>query len=172
MPSKLKIDMAKPIQYCFAPAMAESILKILTENLNTILLAVLIPFLLMTLFTLIRKGFGNSLTAMPDVLVCVASVDFYFALAPDVWKPMVHPSIKDSFPLVSFALGLIAAIFFLYSLSVERRLINCWIKQRLSGTLLPSSISATRFPYGGIVLSWFLIGTAIAINSLQFLARR
>jgi hypothetical protein len=61
---------------------------------------------------------------------------------------------------------------FLYSLSVERRLINCWIQRTLRGTLLPSSISATRFPYGGLALSWFLIGTAIAVNALQFLARR
>ena len=148
-------------------------LEIILKNLNVILLAVLIPFLLMTLFTLIRKGFGNSLTAMPDVLVSIASVDFYFTLAPEVWKPLVHPSIKDSFAPLSFSLALVAAIFFLFSLFVEKRLVNSWIKQKFSSEfLLPKQISDSRFPYVGIIISWLLVGTLIALNSLQFLARR
>jgi hypothetical protein len=147
-------------------------LEIVIRNLDTILLAVLIPFLLMVLFTLIRKGFGNSLTAMPDVFVCIASIDFYFALAPEIWKPMVHPSIKDSFAFLSFSFALVAAIFFLYTLTVEKKLVNSWIKQQFSpGFLLPSQISVSHFPYGGIFVSWILVTILIALNSLQFLAK-
>ena len=147
--------------------------EILVANANLILLSVAIPFLLMTVFTLIRKSLGNSVTAMPDVLIFLSMVDFYFAIQPDPWVPMVHHSVKSFFQTLSFSLALVSIILFLFSLNVEKKLLRYWVKRTFPQALrlLPHEISSQRYPYFGITSSWFLIACLVAINTLPF-ARR
>src|SRR5712692_9601013 len=96
--------------------------KTLVENLTLVLVTVAIPFLIMLTFTLIRRGFGNAVTAMPDVLVFLFSVNLYFAVWPEPWRKIVHTSVRDSFPGLSVSLSLAAMVVFLLVMRVEKRI--------------------------------------------------
>lgn len=143
---------------------------LLLANADLLLLSVIIPFLLMGFFTLIRKMYGNSVTALPDTLIFLCVVDFYFALTPDPWTGLVHPLVKDFFPKLAFALGLVAAIVFLFTLSVEKKLIRSWVRNTFPSVvqLMPREIRNQKFPFISIAASWLLIASLFALNALQF----
>ena len=148
-------------------------MEILLKNANLLLLSVIIPFFLMTLFTLIRSSLGNSVTAMPDVLVFLSAVDFYFVLQPDPWTRIVHESLKNAFQALFLAFALLCAIIFILSLSVERRLIRFWIRRNYPQAvhLMPIDIMNQRFPVFRVMGSWFSIGCLVALQVLPFFVR-
>jgi hypothetical protein len=143
-------------------------------NLTPVLAAVGIPFLLMAFFTLIRIQTGNTVSAMPDVYIFLATVNLYFAVWPDSWKPMVYSAVQSSFPALSFFLGAAALVLFASVLPVERRIGWCRIKAILpepSHSQLPPAIRNQRFPYLRLIGSWILVAAFAAINALEFILR-
>ncbi|MBI3029428.1 MAG: hypothetical protein HYY64_07965 [Candidatus Rokubacteria bacterium] len=148
-------------------------IEALTRNANVVLASVIIPLLLMTFFTLVRRRVGNSVTAMPDVLVFLVVIDFYFASQPDPWVRIVNQSLAGFFQALFISLGLLAAIVFIFSLTVERRLIRFWVKRTFPQTihLMPPDIAHERFPYLGVMGSWFLIACIVGLNALPFAQR-
>ncbi len=159
------------------PAINESLqdmAQVLLENLGLILATVALPVVLMLLFTGIRKGFGNAVTAMPDIFVFLASVNFYFAGWPEPWKGLVHPTVRDSFTALSVFLGLMAAALFVLVLPVEHRIAAYWVRAMWpvgNRALMPPEIQNRRFPYFGLIASWILIGAFTAVNVLAFVLR-
>ncbi len=147
--------------------------ELLLTNLKPIMLSVIIPFLLMAVFTVIRKKCGNTVTALPDSLIFLSVVDFYFVLVPWPWITMAHPYVWDIFHIIAFVLGLLAVLAFLFTLTVEKKLIRFWIKTSFPNvsSLMPPDISMQNFPYLAICASWFFIASLVAVNVLIF-ARR
>jgi len=149
------------------------LVELLLINLKPILLSVVVPFLLMALFTIIRKMYGNSVTALPDSLIFLSVVDFYFVLIPSPWIRMAHPSVWDFFQILAFILGLIAVLVFLFTLTVEKKLIRFWIKTSFPDAfyLMPPDINRQQFPYLAICTSWFFIASLVALNVLIFMQK-
>jgi hypothetical protein len=147
--------------------------ELLLANANTIWLTVVIPILLMGFFGAIRHMYGNSITAMPDILIFLVSVDFYFALNPEPWVSIVHPSFATFFSVLYFSFGLISMLIFLFTLRVERRLIYHWVKRTFPGVIYYGKPDRLKkgFPYFGIMTSWFLIAAAVAFNMFPFSQR-
>lgn len=147
--------------------------ELLLANANIILLTVVIPMLLIALFAIIRRVYGNSVTAMPDVLIFLVSIDFYFALSPNPWVSIVHPSVESFFPALYFSFGLISIMIFIFTLGVEKKLIHFWVKRNFPDVIYSRKpdISKQRFPYLGITFSWFFIASAVALNMLPFSGR-
>ena len=148
-------------------------METLYKNADVILASVIIPFLLMTFFTLIRRQLGNSVTAMPDVLVFLIVVDFYFATQPDPWIRIVHQSVTTFFQQLFISLAVLGAVIFLFSLSVERKLMRFWVRRTFPQTLhlMPPAIAGQRFPFLAVMGSWLLIASLVALNALPFAQR-
>src|SRR5262249_39024039 len=126
-------------------------------NRNVILTSVVIPFLIMAFFTTIRVRSGNAVTAMPDVLVFFVTINLYFAVWPEPWLPVVKKSLHGDFRALSLALAFMAAMFFLASISVERRLIANHMRRlvNMAGwAWLPDQVRAQDFPYVRLIAAW------------------
>ncbi len=148
--------------------------EVLLSHLNLVLAAVGIPFALMAVFTSIRRQAGNAVTAMPDVMVFLSSINLYFAAWPEPWRNMVHPLVRESFAGLSLFLGVIAVFLFLCVLPVERRIVRHQIQRMWPAAnhhLMPLDIRNQRFPFFGLIGSWILIATFSAVNAIAFVLR-
>ncbi|SRR6266571_940844 len=148
--------------------------KVLLANLDLVLATVGIPVILMAVFTSIRKQAGNAVTAMPDVMVFLSSVNLYFAAWPEPWRKMVHPLVRESFAGLSLFLGVSAILLFLIVLPVERRIVRHQLQRvwpAANRNLMPLEILNQRFPFFGLIGSWILIATFAAVNTLAFVLR-
>src|SRR6266478_1873737 len=146
-------------------------MALLVSNINVVLVVVIIPFLLIWLFTLIRIRFGNSVSALSDILVFLSTTDFVIVLSPlRPWMSLVHPLFKNSLAAWFFAFGVLAAIFFVLSLRVEQKLLRLSMQRALPMLtgFLPPDIARQGFPYLGVVGCWASIVLIIALNVLPF----
>lgn len=147
-----------------------SVLEIVVQNLKPTLLAVIVPFVLMVLFTVLRYSLGNSVTAMPDVLVFVCTIDFVFALDAKPWMPMLRPTVREIFTGVAFTFAILGLLHYIFALRVERRIMRYWFRRsypHMIASRYPDILHA-RFPYGGILVSWILIVGLIGLNLAVF----
>ena len=142
-------------------------------NANLIFGSVVIPFLVMTLFTGIRKVLGNSVSAMADVLVFLTTVDLYFVVDSDPWIGFVHVIVRAFFRALFISLALVSVIAFLFGLHVERQIVRDRVRRSLPNAihLLPPEVVRQTFPYFGVMGCWSVIGSIVALNALPFVLR-
>jgi hypothetical protein len=128
----------------------------------------------MFIFARIRSGFGNAVTAMPDVLVFLFSADFVFLISPEPWRSIVNPALKDVFPVVSAALSLAAMAGFLLVMKVERQITSHHLGAMwpvASRDLMPAELRDVRYPFTRLFLSWVGIGFLVGLNAVAFVLR-
>lgn len=148
-------------------------LHVLVANANAILSVVVIPLLVMLIFTRVRKGYGNAVTAMADVLVFLIVVDLSFVVQPQPWIDIVHHSIASFFPALFLTLALLSALVFGLGLKVEAQLLRYWSRSLFPGATgsMPPAIAAQGFPYFGVAGCWCWIACVVALSALPFVLR-
>jgi len=152
----------------------ERALGVLGTHLGPLLATLIIPFLIMLIFAEIRRGFGNAVTAMPDVLVFLFSADFFFAVSPEPWRSIVNPALKDAFPVVSATLSLAAMVGFLLVMRVERQIASHHLGARWpvpNRDLMPAELRGVRYPHARLFLSWVGIAFLVGLNAAAFVLR-
>jgi len=149
-------------------------LGFLFAHLPLFLGTLVVPFLVMAVFVLIRKQAGNAVTAMPDVLVFLFSVDLWFLVSPEPWQAIVNPALKDAFRVMSAALGLAAMVVFLLVMGVERQINSHHMQRRWPVAhlgLMPPTLQNAQYPYMRLVLSWMGIAWLAGLNAVAFVLR-
>lgn len=148
--------------------------RVLAEYLGPLLATLVIPFLVMVVFTLIRKATGNAITAMPDVLVFLFTVNLLFAVWPEPWRAMVNPVLKTTFSALSLTLSLMALVVFLLVMRVERQISSHHLAARWpvpNRALMPPDLRHVRYPHMRLALSWIGIAFLVGLNAVAFVVR-
>jgi hypothetical protein len=144
--------------------------KLLIDLLPTVALAMVIPFLTIVAWLLLKKLGGLGFSSGLDLVGGKMALDLSIAVAPAQWLLVIKPSFWSIFPLAFGILTLLSLIAGVVLIFIERKFARFSAGQELRsvGQNVPPTLEV-RSPWGWFILGWLITTSIWLLNAVVFL---